>query len=210
MISIKLNPADVEGVNQMLLKLTAAETRKAMVRTINRTMTGVRTDGTKILYDHYALTATVIRDSWKIRKALFQNPSGVVSTQGTFIRLINFGALQKPTGVSVKVLRSNPRATIAHAFIGKNRSDQKTAQVYWRKWKDFRKRPVSGRAYAKMPFEYRFPLEALYGPRIQDYLADPGNISTLTGLTGDRLIKNMTHEVDYLLGLRADNLGEEP
>jgi len=199
MISVKLNPIDVADVKAMLSRLSADETNKAMARGINTTMTGVRTDGVKILSEHYALTATAIRESWKIRKALFRDPSGVVSSKGTFIRLIKFGARQNKSGVSVKVLRSKPRATVEHAFIAKIRGDQKEEQVYWRKYKGPHKKPVAGRAYARMPREYKFPVQALYGPRIQDHLGDPGIMGTLTKMAGERLSKNMEREVDSIL-----------
>ncbi|MCK9362132.1 MAG: hypothetical protein M0P74_00795 [Syntrophales bacterium] len=197
--AIYINPRDVESIRAMLRGLNRDEVDKANARGINLTLTGVRTDGTKILSDHYALTASAIRDSWKIGKAKFRDPTGVVSSQGTFIRLIKFGARQNNTGVSVKVLKQNPRATIAHAFIARIRGDQRADQVYWRKWKGTHKKPVPGRGYKNLPFQYRFPVKALYGPRIQDYLGDPGIIATLMELAGERLEKNMRHEVDYLL-----------
>lgn len=199
MITITLNPKDMADVKRMLSTLSGDEANKAMMRGINDTLTGVRTDGTKILSDHYALTASAIRESWKISKASFRDPVGVVGSTGTFIRLIKFGAKQTKTGVSVKVLQKNPRAVIAHAFIGKSKKSQGSEQVYWRKYKGARKKPVPGRAYAKMPFEYRFPVKALYGPRIQDYLGDPEIIGTVTKLAGERLSKNMQREVDAIM-----------
>lgn len=195
-MQITINPRDIEDVKRSLAKLSGDEAKKAMSRGINSTLTGVRTDGVKILKDHYALTATAIRKSWSIRKAAFKDPSGSISSKGTFIRLIEFGARQNTSGVSVKVLQTNPRATIKHAFIAKFGTKD---QVYWRKYKGARKKPVAGRAYARMPFGYRFPIKALYGPRIQDYLGDPGIIGTLQRMAGDRLTKNMAHEVDYLI-----------
>ena len=208
MMTIKMNPTDVADVKAMLKRLSGDEPNKAMARAINKTMTGVRTDGTKILSDHYALTASTIRESFKISKASFKDPSGVVSSKGTFIRLIKFGARQTREGVSVKVLKSKPRAVIKHAFIAKVKKNQSEEQVYWRKWSGPRKKPVPGRAYAQMGFKYRFPVKALYGPRIQDYIGDPGIISTLTKMAGDRLSRNMKHEVEYLLGQRSTPLTE--
>ena len=195
-MQITINPRDIEDVKRSLAKLSGDEAKKAMSRGINSTLTGVRTDGVGILKDHYALTATEIRASFKITKAAFKDPSGSISSKGTFIRLIKFGARQNTSGVSVKVLKTNPRATIKHAFIA---GLGNKLQVYWRKYKGARKKPVAGRAYARMPFGYRFPIKALYGPRIQDYLGDPGIIGTLQRMAGDRLTKNMAHEVDYLI-----------
>jgi hypothetical protein len=196
MLSIKINPTDLAAVKQTLNQLSGDEADLAMVRGINKTMTGVRTDGTKILYDRYALTATVIRESFKIRKAYFRDPNGSVSTKGTFIRLIKFGARAVSTGVSVKVLRTEPRKTVAHAFIAKLGLQD---QVYRRAYKGPHKKPVATRKYAAMPFEYRFPVHALYGPRIQDHLDDPVVIGTLQNMAGTRLTDSMRHEVEYLL-----------
>jgi len=198
-MTIRINPKDVADVKAMISNLSSEEANKAMTRAINETLTGVRTDGTKILSDHYALTASAIRESWKIKKATFSDISGVASSEGTFIRLIKFGAKQTKTGVSVKVLKDNPRAVIPHAFIGGLKKGQKAEQVYWRKYTGPRKKAVPGRAYARMPYEYRFPVKALYGPRIQDYLGDPGIIDTVVKLSGERLSKNMRREVDALM-----------
>ena len=195
-MEIKINPIDVAEVKRLLAGLNDTEVKKSLSRGINTTLTGVRTDGSKILSDHYALTASAIRASWNITKSHFYDPHGVVSSKGAAIRLKEFGAKQNKTGVSVKVLKKNPRVTIEHAFFAKLKNNE---QVYWRKWKGPRKKPVPGRSYAKMPFDYRFPVKALYGPRIQDYLGDPGIIGTLQKMSGDRLKKNMQREVDALL-----------
>jgi hypothetical protein len=197
--AIVINPKDAAQVRALLNRLGKDEAKKAMVRGINTTMTGVKTDGVKILSDHYALTASAIRESWKIRKAQFRDPSGVVSTQGTFIRLAKFGARQTKAGVSVKVLKRNPRAVIAHAFITKIKRGQSQEQVYWRKFKGPHKKPVKGRVYARLGKMYRFPVKALYGPRIQDHLSDPQVMRTLEKMAGDRLTKNMRREVEAIL-----------
>lgn len=218
MVQIKLNPQDVAEVKETLARLGDDDAKKAMARGINKTMEGVRTDGTKIIRDKYVLTASEIRKSWKIRKALFRDPTGVVGSTGTFIRLMGYGAKQVQAGVSVKVLRKEPRKIVKHAFIAKLGN---TKQVYRRKYRDkawgraaksdieqamgkagWALNRVTGRYFpvAAMPREYRFPIKALYGPRVQDYLGDPVTIGTLTRLAGERLTKNMKHEVEYLLG----------
>jgi hypothetical protein len=195
---IKINGNDLKNVQDMLGDIKGAP-EKVTVRAVNKTLTGVVTDGTAILKEHYALTATAIRESFKVNKCAFKDPGGSVSSKGTFIRLINFGARQTKTGVSVKVLSANPRKVLTHAFIGNVRKDQTNKQVYWRKYQGPHKPPVPGRAYAKMGFEYRFPVRALYGPRIQDYLGDENVFKTLTNMAQERLTKNIQHELDYLV-----------
>lgn len=198
MMKITINQNDIAEIRTMLRQIKD-EAPKAVVRAINETMPGVRTDGTKLLSDHYALTAPSIRESWKINKAKFRDPHGVVSTAGTFIRLINYGAKQTKTGVSVKILKAGKRKVIKHAFISTVRKDQSNKQVYWRTYKGPHSKPVSNRAYAKMPLKYRVPVEALYGPRIQDYLGDPYVMSMLTKMTEERLSKNMRRAIESIL-----------
>lgn len=221
-MTIELDPRDTAEIKAMLRRLDKSETAKATTRAINRTMVGVRTDGTKMLKDHYNLTASEIRASWKIRRAAFSNPAGVVSTSGTFLRLKHFSAKQTVTGVSVKVFRSQPRQVIRHAFIAKLKSSQRQDQVYRRRWHDEnhagktakqassmarqgmvwserRKGYIPARLMAE---EFRRPVRALYGPRIQDHLADPEIYAVLERLSGERLNKQMAHEIEYLLGQR--------
>ena len=219
-LSIKIDEKDFAEVRAALNKLSGDELVKAQVRGINKTSDGVKTDGVKMMTDYYDLTASAIRESWKISKSSFKNPTAVVSTKGTFIRLIQYGAKQVSAGVSVKVLKSSGRKVIQHAYIGRIRSDQKTDQVYRRKYHDeahgktSRMTRMAGKVGfiwsekqnryipAKwLPEDYRLPVRALYGPRIQDYISDPVHMALLSKMAGDRLIKNMQHEVEYLLSL---------
>lgn len=226
-MSVRINPQDVEDVKQMLKKLYGDDLAKAQMRGLNKTADGVRTDGVRMLTDYYALTASEIRASWKVSKAALRNPIAAVSSKGTFIRLMQYGAKQKNDGVSVRVLKSSGRKTVKHAFIGKLRSDQKNDQVYRRKYHDENRAGKTSRINkmagkvgwiwsakqnryfpAKwMPEEYRRPVKALYGPRIQDYLSDPAQISVLQKLAGERLVKSMKHEVEYLLSLAGKQNG---
>jgi hypothetical protein len=226
-MNVRINPRDIEEIKQMMKKLSGAELVKAQVRGINKTADGVKTDGVKMLTGYYALKASDIRASWKIRKAAFKSPTAAVSSKGTFIRLIKYGAKQTNEGVSVRVLKSSGRKIVKHAYIGKVRSDQKSEQVYRRKYHDENRAGKTSRINkmagkvgwiwsakqnryfpAKwMPEEYRRPVKALYGPRIQDYLSDPAQISVLQKLAGERLVKSMKHEVEYLLSLAGKQNG---
>lgn len=224
-----MNAQDVDEVKRALAQLKGNEPKKALSRGINKTMTGVRTDGVKMLTEYYALTAKKIRESWKINPCRINTPSGDVSTRGSYINLIEYGAKQTPSGVSVKVLKKSGRKTVMHAFIGKIKSSQNAAQVYRRKWQDKNEAThatplqqamaMKGFIWSKRQkrwipakwmdnyyqntgeFRYRFPVRSLYGPRVQDFLADEQHFLILKKMADERLRVNVAHEVDYLLML---------
>ncbi len=125
----------MDEVKRMLSVLGSDESRKAQARGINKTMIGVRTDGVKMMADRYALTASDIRESWRINNCKISEPSGDVSTKGVPIRLMKFGARQVASGVSVKVLKNEGRKIVKGAFIGKINKGQTEDQVYIRQWK---------------------------------------------------------------------------
>ncbi len=218
--SIQVDQRDVAEVKRMLSGISGKNARAACSRGINKTMTGVRNDGTSILSSRYALSASYIRNTWKISNSAMRDMHGVVSTCGTWLRLIKFGARQEIAGVSVKILKSEGRKIIQHAFMGRIKGNQKTDQVYRRKYHDenhgkstatqqtammnqmgyvWSSRAKRWIAAKSLPSNLRFPVRALYGPRIQDYLADPEIAATLSKMAGDRLTKNMEHEIEYLL-----------
>ena len=198
LMTVTINPRDMEEVRELLKGLRSTEIDKVLTSTINTTMTGVVTDGTKILYDHYALPSAVIKASWSINRYNYAFPSGRVFCQGEFIRLKEFGAKKVKAGVSVKILREGSRETVAHAFFT-TLGYKKGEQVYRRKWKTVGKRPIRSTGfYRNLPFEYRFPVKALYGPRIQDYLGDPPRFNVLQDKAGDRLIKEAERRVSAL------------
>lgn len=134
-ISVKIDEKSMDEVKRMLSVLGSDESRKAQARGINKTMTGVRTDGVKMMTDRYALTASAIRDSWRINTCKISDPSGDVSTKGVPIRLMQFGAKQVASGVSVKVLKAGGRKIVKSAFIGKIKKGQSENQVYIRRYK---------------------------------------------------------------------------
>jgi len=226
-MSVRIDAESMRQVQDMLMLLGSDEVPKAQARGINKTMTGVRTDGVKMMTERYALTASEIRDSWKINTCKISDPSGDVSTKGVPIRLMKFGAKQVSTGVSVKVLKTEGRKIVKGAFIGKINKGQNEDQVYIRQWKFDNPGGSSNAGTGQMnmkgyiwskkynryipakwmeqfqntgEFKYRFPVKALYGPRIQN-IFDTEKFKILMDMAEVRLFKNIDHEVNYLLGL---------
>ena len=233
LLNIRINPREIEEIKEMMKSLKGDEIKKVQVRAINKTTVGVRTDGVKMLTDYYALPSTAIRESWSISKAAFKSPVAAVSSKGAFIRLMKYGAKQVNSGVSVKVLKKGARKIVKHAFIGKLIPGQSQDQVYRREWHNNKRGgniSAAAQAMARKGYiwskrqkryipakwmeifaqtgeysEYRNPVNALYGPRIQDYLADSTHYDVLLKLAGERLTKNMKHEIDYILSTMNNN-----
>jgi len=85
---------------------------------------------------------------------------------------------------------------IRHAFIAWAKNAE---NVFWRTYTGPRAKPRIGFAYAKMPRAYRFPIERLTGPRIQDIYADPPIFNGVIQKAGDRMKSNLDHELSYEL-----------
>jgi hypothetical protein len=171
---------------------------RVMMRAINKTIAGVRTDAVKEISGEITATQKVIRGRFVIRKATMANQGGEVITTGRPLGLIHFKARQTKKGVSVQVKCKSKRTLLKHAFIAVTKGGAKN--VFWRKWKEPRTtgRGIIG-APARLPECYRLPLERLTGPRVQDIFDDPPIMAAVLKKAQERLDKNFTHETDYML-----------
>ena len=170
MFEVRIDPDDKKEIEAIMKGLGAAANR-ITTRTINKTLTGVRTDATNAIYKKLNLTKKRIREDFKPPEKAYGNKlKGVLTSSGDPIGLYSFGAKQLKSGyVSVKVLRTSSKKKIKHAFIA---TAKNAVNVFWRE--EIYKQPVNPRlAYAKLPHDMRFPIERLTGPRIQDIYARP-------------------------------------
>ena len=62
---------------------------------------------------------------------------------------------------------------------------------------DMKKKP--GLVYAKLPKKYRHPIQELYGPSVPATLGDPKVFKPVEEKSGERLKKNINHEMDFEL-----------
>jgi len=160
---------DIEGLQQ-LLKDLGIESPKIIYRSINKALTGVRTDAVDAIYKKLNLTKTRIRKDFdKPVKAYASKLRGSIAARGKPVGLMSFGAKQLKNGtISVKVLRSGSKKKLKHSFIATAKGAE---NVWWRK--TIYKRPIKpGVNYAKLPKKYRLPIELRSGPRIEDIFAD--------------------------------------
>lgn len=179
----------------------------AMARGINKALTGVRADLLDAGYRRYNLTKKSLRDGTsttrgrkgkhygiRIVKATRAKLSGACSSTGALVPFFDgntgrplFAARQTAKGVTAKVLRNSSRKLIPRAFMGRMRSGHQGA--FWRA-------KVGARLAA------RLPILELKGPRVEDWLGKEHVLSPIQAKAGDRLVKAVAHEADFILNSR--------
>jgi len=172
---------------------------RVIVRSVNKTLAGVRTDTVNEIREGVNVTATAIRKTMRIDKATVSRMTArVTSKQKYGTGLIHFGARQTAKGVTVQVLRRKSRSLVRHAFIASPKGGR---QVFWRGKKQFvGTRPFrKGFPYAAMPLKYRLPIEKLWGPAIPDLMKHVPTFEAIERKAKARLDKNFSHELDYML-----------
>lgn len=192
---IRINPDDLAKVNSMLAGVkNAAPT--VMVRSLNKTLTGVRTDASTEIRAIITAKKSAVDETFRIVRATATQMSALFESKGKPLPLIDFGARQTTKGVSVQVKRSSPRAVVERAFIRTTKSGHKG--VYWREWHEGRQ-PKRKIAYARLPKSYRLPMQELFGPRVPDILSNEPVMAAVLKKAGDRLHTNIEHELNYEL-----------
>jgi hypothetical protein len=197
--TIVLDKDDLDDVVSVLKGIKGGA-NKAIRLSINKGLTGVRTDMVRETRNVLNVKAKTVRQSIFLKKASAGSMSAYARSTGKPLNLFHFGAKQNKKGVSVKVLKDLARQTIEHAFIAK--LSQSGPGVYWRKKTQYvgtKKKTKTDRAYAAMPWKYRFPIEALTGPRIQDVMGRPDVIQKIEEGARVRVRKELDHQVQKIL-----------
>ena len=89
---------------------------KAVVRALNKTAMQARTDASReVRAAGYNIKASAIKSSFKIQRANAGNLAVALTATGRSIAMINYGARQTKSGVSVEVKKG--RTILRHAFI---------------------------------------------------------------------------------------------
>lgn len=171
---------------------------KVVVRAVNKTLTGVRTDTVNEIRKDVNVTATAIRKTMSIQRASVSKMSAKMTSKQPYgTNLAAFGARQTAKGVTVQVLRRKGRSLLRHAFINKKPGGK---VVFWRKGPHVGTKPVRKRfPYGTLPPKYRLPIEKLWGPAIPDFMKHEPTFNAIEKKAKARLDKNFAHEIDYML-----------
>jgi len=214
--NIKINEADLMKVKNIFSDIGKNLAARVTMRALNKTLSGVKTDSSSAIRDIITAKKSAVDETFKISRATEQNSSAWIASTGRPIALIDYSARETKKGVSVQVRKDRARKVVPGAFIATMKSGHKG--VYWRKWHGTKsgkmrkndsainrsgyvwsakmKRFISIAWLAK---QYRLPIMERFGPRIPDIMENEPVMKGILSSAGDRLHKNLMHEMDYEL-----------
>jgi len=198
MIKIFIHPADRAKIQDMFSGMkTIGE--KVLSRSLNKTLTGVRTDASTEIRKVLNAKQAAVNETFSLNKATTKKMTASIVSTGKPLGLIDFvGTTQKLKGVSVLVTKGGKRKIIPGTFIATMKSGHKG--VFWRDWHGMKKPKNARIKYGALPRQYRLPISERFAPRVPDYLGDKGPImERVLTKAGDRLHTNIESELNYEL-----------
>lgn len=201
---ITINPSQMAEIRDLLAYIKDG-VQKVIMRALNKTIVGVRSDAAKEIYKELNLTQTRIKEDMALRKATMIQQTAAVTSKGKHIPLIEFGARIVRSGVSVQVKRTRPRTVIEGAFIQTvaGRGPQVLSRPYeWIGKGTPIGMPKAGYYYtypARWPEKYRLPAMPKYGPSIPEVFSNDEVMGPVLEQAGQRLQINLDHEAKYLI-----------
>ena len=180
---------------------------KAMSRSMNKTLISIGSQAAKEVNSHYNITQKITKKDHSILKAHTMKLAAGFYSTGKPKRLTSFsGTRQTKKGVSVKIRRDRPRKLLKHAFIAtpkhikrSTKAEGRGKQVFRRRYKGPRKKVRVGFSYGRLPVPYRYEIERLTGPRLQDHLGQPVVSERLVKFGGERFKVIIDQELNYEL-----------
>ena len=165
--------------------------RKVMANAVNRTLLHMRTVAVRGIRETYIVNAADVRKVMTVHKARpNSNPSGALKFKGDMsLPLINFKAVQRKKGVSVRVLRSSGAKFIQPGGEKQIMATKKGRAGVW---------IAKGNVYARVEGK-EHPI-ILYGPSFLSFFNKPGVAEQLRAQSEAFLAKLLQHEIDYALG----------
>jgi len=195
-LNLEMDKSDIAKVKFMLGALSKAGDR-VIQQSVNKTLTGVRTDATNEVSKVITPTKTSIRKTMTVYKMIARDGNAFVKCTGGPLNLINFKARQTQKGVTVQVLKSGGRKLIPHAYIATMKNGNKL--VMWRKYDGPRVKWRKNFPYSKLPKKYRLPVKALTSMAIPDVMKHGPTMAEILRLGGIRLKKNLNARLSYEL-----------
>jgi|GEM_PF-970512 len=216
-LSIQINEGDMAEVQRMLGGIGNSVT-KVISRAVNKTLAGVGTDSADEISKEITAKKSAIKKTFRATRATVTNLTAKFECTGRPLLLSEYSVRQVQKGVSVQVKRKGEgRKVLAHAFIAPGKHSGKKI-VFMREFKGggtsvksgiqeamgrmgyvFNRKTQVYFPVAALPRQYRYPIKAKYGPRVPDILSNQPVMARVLDKAGERLHKNMQHELQYEL-----------
>ena len=204
-IRIEINKADLMRV-ETLLSTVKDGAPKVMMRALNKTLTGVRTDASKELRNRVTLKKKDLDTHIQVNKASVADLRASVYFDAKGIPLINFQWTADPYGIFSREWKGSGKTFHSHAFIALVGTKKKHEGIFRRinvgagTWQAAILSKYT-KKWAKLPKQYRFPIKQLWGPSVAALMAKTKRplLPVVQKLAEDRLHNNMAHELDYML-----------
>jgi hypothetical protein len=202
MITIRIDQADMERV-KTLLQGVKDGTPKVMVRALNKTLTGVKTDASTEIRNIITASKKAVDGTFKTKNATVTTLSASFESSGKPLPLIEYSARQTKKGVSFQVKRDRSRFFMERAFIATMKSGHKgifERNLYGAKpGVKFVSKKTKNIEYGHLPKKYRLPIHELFSSRVCDILSNKPVMAAVLKKSGARLHTNMEHELNYEL-----------
>lgn len=188
-LDIKTNGKDIQA---HLSKFAADVDKVAIVRALNKAAAQAKTEASKaVRAAGYNIKASAIKKSFTIKRATQANMEVRLKATGKPITLINYGARQTKSGVTVTV--KGGRTILRHAFIAKMGNGH--TGVFERIGAARLGKKVMINGKLRRP---NTPIEEKYGPSIPDSLANTAVNKVLMKRIQDALPRLLAHEVEFI------------
>lgn len=186
MLDIRIGSDQVRKA-ELFLDSMGDAARTGVVRSLNRAIYGVRTDGVAQVREQYNISASDARRSFYIRKANFTSLEATARSSGRRVNLMAFGARPKlptrrrvpPVGVSAEVIRGR-RKVYPGTFVGRGQRSGKV-MVFRREGRE------------------RLPVESVTRLAVPQMLGSVRINEAVQAGAVVRFEKNLDHEIDFLL-----------
>ncbi|MGU7784895.1 phage tail protein [Burkholderia sp. PU8-34] len=185
--------ADVKSVTAGLTRYVG-EQQKAVVRALNKTAAQARTAAAQeVRVAGYNIKSSAIKSSFTVTRATRGNLVVVLKSTGRPVALINYGARQSKSGVSVQVKAG--RTILRHAFIATMQNGHRG--VFERTGKTHKKVVRNGKIRRT-----GLPIKELFGPSIPQSLANESVQKALMKKIREKFPQILRHELAFVASKR--------
>lgn len=164
---------------------------KALMRALNRTIKGVRTETIRIVRGELNLKVADVKKGLSIRRARSRDSSAALEVWAAPTPTARYAARQTKRGVTVKVKRKGGRKLIAGAFLARMRSGH--VGVYSAPKGGYTRRGPA-------PNRSGLPIHELFSTALVQYIDDPKVLARIGTVARGRFERELVSQIAFLRG----------